>query len=208
MDLLTEIGIKHNTDKATDHKFTEVYERYFSPLKDKTLNIFEIGVWYGGSLRMLKEYFQNSQIYAIDFVDKKAYSENRITIEQGDQTDKNFMSSVFSDKKFDIIIDDGGHTMAQQQISLEVMFQRLNPGGIYILEDLHTSTDPSYGGCINYKNNNTTLHLIEQIANKEIEKNNTFYIHKLQNIVDQTQSCTVYRTNNNNSVTSVLIKNV
>jgi SAM-dependent methyltransferase len=208
MDLLTEIGIKHNTDKATDHKFTEVYEKYFSTLKDNCLNIFEIGVWHGSSLRMLKEYFKNSQIYAIDFVDKKAYSENRITIEQGDQTDINFMSNVFIDKTFDIIIDDGGHTMNQQQISLEVMLSRLNPGGIYILEDLHTSTDPGYGGSIEYRNNNTTLHLIEQIANGVIEENNNFYIRNLQNIINQIQKCTVYRTNNNNSITSILIKNV
>ena len=40
----------------------------------------------------------------------------------------------------DLIIDDGGHSMNQQQTSLLYLFQHgLNPGGVYIIEDLHTS---------------------------------------------------------------------
>ena len=41
-------------------------------------------------------------------------------------------------KDFDIIIDDGGHTMRQQQISLGVLFDAVKSGGYYIMEDLHT----------------------------------------------------------------------
>ena len=40
---------------------------------------------------------------------------------------------------FDIIIDDGGHTMEQQIISIETLFPLLSDGGVYLVEDTHTS---------------------------------------------------------------------
>jgi len=45
---------------------------------------------------------------------------------------------------FDIIIDDGPHTMTGQQIFLGSMFKHLNSGGIFVVEDLFTSKDNRY----------------------------------------------------------------
>lgn len=45
---------------------------------------------------------------------------------------------------FDIIIDDGPHTMTGQQIFLGTMFKHLNSGGIFVVEDLFTSKDNKY----------------------------------------------------------------
>ncbi len=42
--------------------------------------------------------------------------------------------------KFDVIVDDGGHTMNQQQTSLFYLFEHgVKPGGYYYLEDYLTS---------------------------------------------------------------------
>lgn len=40
---------------------------------------------------------------------------------------------------YDIIIDDGPHTMSGQQVFLGYMFKYLKPGGVFIIEDLDTS---------------------------------------------------------------------
>ena len=40
---------------------------------------------------------------------------------------------------FDIVIDDGGHTWYQQQTTFEFLFPRINPDGMYVIEDLSTS---------------------------------------------------------------------
>ena len=40
---------------------------------------------------------------------------------------------------FDIVIDDGGHTMRQQIRSIETLFPLLADGGVYLVEDCHTS---------------------------------------------------------------------
>jgi len=39
-------------------------------------------------------------------------------------------------------IDDGGHSMVQQQITLDALWGRLRPCGAFVVEDLHTSLEP------------------------------------------------------------------
>ena len=44
------------------------------------------------------------------------------------------------------MIDDGGHTMAQQITSFEELYPHVQPRGVYLCEDLHTSYTPEFGG--------------------------------------------------------------
>ena len=44
------------------------------------------------------------------------------------------------------MIDDGGHTMEQQIVSIETLFPLLADGGVYLVEDTHTSYWDSHGG--------------------------------------------------------------
>jgi hypothetical protein len=56
---------------------------------------------------------------------------------------------------FDIIIDDGGHTMAQQKTTIEHLFRKVKDGGIYLVEDTHTSYWHEFHG--GYKNKNSFI---------------------------------------------------
>ena len=42
-------------------------------------------------------------------------------------------------RTFDLIIDDGGHSMVQQQNTLDVYWSHVNRCGMFIMEDLQTS---------------------------------------------------------------------
>lgn len=68
----------------------------------------------------------------------------------GDQADTLFLAKfsteATTDGLFDIIIDDGGHTMDQQMTSLEFLWKAVKPGGLYVIEDLQTSYWESFGG--------------------------------------------------------------
>ena len=44
----------------------------------------------------------------------------------------------------DLIVDDGSHKSSDQIKTLELLREKLNPGGIYILEDTHTSFMSAY----------------------------------------------------------------
>jgi hypothetical protein len=83
--MLTQLGKKHNTDKCghiTNGKsYLDIYEQYFNNIKSNTLNILEIGIRDGCSLRMWKEYFHNSNIIGLD-IDPRCSSmgEERIKV--------------------------------------------------------------------------------------------------------------------------------
>jgi cephalosporin hydroxylase len=124
-----------------DHYF-DVYEKYFSKYIGQPINILEIGVSHGGSLQLWKKYFgDHVNIYAIDINPEcKRLEEDRIKIFIGSQSDKEFLQRTVQElPEFDIILDDGGHTMQQQIISFETLYLKVKEGGLYVVEDTHTS---------------------------------------------------------------------
>lgn len=208
---LTEIGIHHGTDKAIFHGFTDIYDKYFSPLRDNKLTILEIGIDKGYSIFTLRDYFTNAQIYAVDCLDKSYLNQdNKFILSVGDQADREYMRNLFPGIEFDIIIDDGGHGMEQQQVTLEEMLPRLKSKGIYVVEDLHTSYEYGYS---DDTTDNTTLNLIECIKAQTI-KDSGFYINDLTSIVKQIGECNIFYNNTlsdtihrGKSITSILVKN-
>jgi len=135
-----------STDKHS-HGYLNFYEPIFKEIKSCE-NIMEIGVRSGGSLILLSNYFPEAIIHGIDIVHENYIfpSPEKIktyTCNQENRDDlKDLVNSI--DKEFDIILDDGGHTMKQQQTSFGFLFSKLKKGGLYIIEDLHTSKDDDF----------------------------------------------------------------
>lgn len=129
--------------------YFEIYDRHFSRFRDKEINILEVGVFHGGSLRMWKNYFgAKARIYGIDINPLcKQLEEEKITIFIGSQSDRKFLQEVAAAiQSIDILIDDGGHYMSQQIITYEELFPHISDKGVYLCEDLHTSYQIKFGG--------------------------------------------------------------
>lgn len=141
MKRLTEIGIRTGADKATDHLFTEFYDEVFSQYDSP--RILEVGVHMGASINMYLEYFKSPYVVGMD-IQQKVDTANKWKFVLGDQTNIHDLSKCVEKEPFDIIIDDGGHTMRQQQITFGYLLNYVKSGGYYILEDLHTSFHPEY----------------------------------------------------------------
>lgn len=125
------------TDKNTVHGFVEYfYEKEFEKYKDKAISLLEIGVHIGGSLYLWGKYFKNGTILGLDIEDKvrdkwKVLSNTRYEIRNAyDQ------SVVDSLPNFDIIIDDGPHTLESQVSCIKQYLPKLNNGGILVIEDV------------------------------------------------------------------------
>lgn len=134
-----------------NHYF-DIYERYFSKYRDKPIVFLEIGIQNGGSYKMWKHYFsEHTKFYGIDIDTRcKNLEEEGFEIFIGSQKDKDFLKKVIEKiPKVDIILDDGGHTMDQQIVSFELLFNHLNNGGLYMVEDTHTSYYRTHGGGYN-----------------------------------------------------------
>jgi hypothetical protein len=146
----------------------DIYEFHFSSLRKKSINLLEIGVLRkAGSLKMWKKYFANGKITGIDKKEKrKKFEEKNINIFIGDQCNDKFIKKVNATSgPFDIIIDDGGHTMKQQKKSFEILFPLLTIGGIYVIEDIYTSYWPKFGGCYECEKE-TTIEVLKKIIDK------------------------------------------
>lgn len=149
---------KKNIIHKWSHYF-DIYDKHLKKFIGQNPTILEIGVYKGGSLDMWNYYFDNKcTIYGIDIDEKcKKFENNNIKIFIGDQSDPIFWDTFFNqnDIYFDIIIEDGGHTMEQQIVTYEKLFDRIKNNGVYLCEDLHTSYWPEYGG--GYLNKNSFI---------------------------------------------------
>jgi hypothetical protein len=129
------------TDKDTKHSYIEVYEEIFYYHRNKEVNILEIGVQFGGSSLLWHEYFKKSHLTLIDIeyliTDdiKSKLTESRFNLIIMDAyEDKCYNKLKF--KKFDIIIDDGPHTLESQIFVLDNYLNNLSENGILVIEDI------------------------------------------------------------------------
>jgi len=146
---LTELCKTYETDKCpSGHNYVELYETFFRPRREQTERVLEIGVFEGASVRMWEAYFPNAKIFGIDIADSSMYDTERITTFVADQSSREQLGAFLEahGADFDIILDDGGHSMEQQQVSFGFLFPSVKPGGLYIIEDIHTSFPDLYPG--------------------------------------------------------------
>lgn len=155
MPNLKEINEIHRTDKGFGHNYIDFYETVFNPLKNEPLNILEIGVLFGNSLKLWNDYFINSHIFGVDNfsqpdghlyynykpviadeVKEALKSYNRIKLLIFDCVDKEKINENLNNLKFDIIIDDANHDLNQQKQNYLNYHPFLTEKGIFICEDI------------------------------------------------------------------------
>ncbi|MBD3646927.1 MAG: class I SAM-dependent methyltransferase [Pseudomonadales bacterium] len=129
--------------------YFEVYDRHFSRFRNTDVHVLEFGVSHGGSLQMWQDYFgPEAKIFGADINPHcKQFEEGNVRIFIGDQEDRGFLRHVGNEVgRIDILIDDGGHTMAQQINTFEELFPLVDENGVYLCEDLNTSYKKKWGG--------------------------------------------------------------
>ena len=153
MNTLSEISKKYPTDKDFTHNYyNSVYEKFLSPIRNEVKLVCEIGVggfwkevgWVpGNSLKVWRDYFPNAQVLGLDIVLHEDISgKDRIRLDWLDQSKRDLVIEYSNKlKDYDLIIDDGSHNVFDQQITFAHFFKSLKSGGIYILEDLHSSIE-------------------------------------------------------------------
>jgi SAM-dependent methyltransferase len=157
--------------------YFDVYEKHLSKFIGKSPRILEIGILGGGSIEMWLKYFgEGTSVVGIDINPEclEYKYDGDVEIVMGDQGSAEFWKQFAEEHgKFDIIIDDGGHTMDQQITTVNSMFSFLNDGGVFAVEDTHTSYWINWGGA--YKGQHTFLEhakKITDIVNKQHFKGN------------------------------------
>jgi hypothetical protein len=140
---LQNLGLKYGTDKSTTHNYKgitymQVYESYLRHRTTEKLNVLELGILGGSSLRAFRDYLMFSNIVGVDIdPSRKILGENRIETYVGSQDDqiiRDILVKKYS--KFDVILDDASHINELSIKTFNLYWPILNDNGIYILEDI------------------------------------------------------------------------
>ncbi|MFC7493457.1 MULTISPECIES: class I SAM-dependent methyltransferase [unclassified Nocardioides] len=129
--------------------YFDIYHRHFQRFRGKPVVVVEFGVSHGGSLQMWRDYFgRRATIYGVDIDERCAQLGGPHTkVFIGDQEDREFLRRIVDEVgPIDVVIEDGGHTMGQQVATFEEIYPAVKPGGVFLIEDLHTSYWSEYGG--------------------------------------------------------------
>jgi predicted O-methyltransferase YrrM len=149
--------------------------------------VLEFGVFHGGSLQMWKKYFgRKARIIGVDINPECAkLTERQIEVVIGNQEDRDFLRDLRERiGPIDVVIEDGGHKMTQQINTFEEIWPGVRDGGVFLVEDLHTSYWQSYGG--GYKRAGTFV----EYAKDLVDQVNAWHSHDEQvlSVDDYTRS--------------------
>lgn len=146
--------IATHTDKNGAHAYVKwFYEEALQAYRDQPISLLEVGIWFGGSLRAWHEYFPKAEVFiGIDkspdpcpqggqhkhlaqYLSKLPYKVENIKLLYGDAYSAQMIEQL-GDRRFDIIIDDGSHTLDAQKAFLARYLPLLKPGGLAVIEDV------------------------------------------------------------------------
>ena len=150
---LTEAIVHLTTDKNTTHAYIPLYEKLLSSKKTTANNVLEIGIGdtntqNGGSIQLWRKYFTNAKIHALDILpisrvlDELVHDDRVILYTSIDAYNADFVKSTFIDKnvQFDVLLDDGPHTLASMITFITLYSQIMTSDGILIIEDIPNIT--------------------------------------------------------------------
>jgi cephalosporin hydroxylase len=124
------------------------YLDFFAP--HPTHNIFELGIWQGGSPLFYGLATDARKVVALDLANPgppalaeilwRHSLEDKVKLHFGvSQDDRAAVTAImdrdFGDEPIDLVIDDASHQYEHTKRSFEIVFPRLRPGGFYIIED-------------------------------------------------------------------------
>lgn len=141
---LAEIYVNHavhgadqgHGDKGSTHSYIPEYEELLAPYRDRG-SFMEIGLALGKSVAMWDEYFGPTSTLAgadISLAFDTSPFPRWIFVEE-DATKPTFLEAL-GDVRFDVVIDDGSHMTDDQIATRDLLLPRMNPGGLYIIEDI------------------------------------------------------------------------
>jgi trans-aconitate methyltransferase len=144
MTAMERMAAHHGTDKW-EHGYCPHYERHFAELRGEPVNLLEIGVYHGGSLRLWADYFYHpaGSIQGVDIDPACAdlvFDDERVRVTLGDVKD------FEPDRPYDIIIDDGSHLGTDVVAACDRLWPYIMPGGWYVIEDLAVQWHPVWLG--------------------------------------------------------------
>lgn len=137
----------NETDRGGWRGYDRVYSRFFKDIQNDKICLLEIGIMHGYGILAWQRFFKNAIVYGVDLFpndqmllefenikqDFSVFKKSRMLFFDTTKTEDWF--NLYG-KKFDVIIDDGGHHPHTQIDTFKNAWKHLKPGGLYFIEDV------------------------------------------------------------------------
>lgn len=139
---LVELSVGKATDKNTEHSYLPLYDQLLAGKRESARAVLEIGIYAGGSIWLWHEYFRGARIVALDIALHAhlhgAFDGKPIDVRIGDAYQVDTVERLRGDyaQGFDVIVDDGPHTLDSMIFTLQHYAPLLTEDGIMIIEDV------------------------------------------------------------------------
>jgi hypothetical protein len=181
-DILGKLFNNNNSDKSTSHDYHHLYSYILNNIETENVNILEIGLGTnnpslvstmgydgrpGASLRAFKNFLPKANIYGADIDTNILFNEERIKTCYVDQLEIKTFNNItnnFGNIKYDLIIDDGLHSIGANFNTLLFALDNVNVNGWIVIEDIHILKN---WNCIDYilsKNTNYKTYIIKALG--------------------------------------------
>jgi hypothetical protein len=143
---LEQLVDNDKTDKNTTHSYLPLYQQLLIGKKDTAKNVLEVGIYYGGSIKLWSDFFTNATIYGLDNINSNMMwthiknNKNIILHTSTDAYNTEIFTTLFLAKniKFDFMLDDGPHTLDSMKKFIQLYSQIMTDDGILIIEDVQS----------------------------------------------------------------------
>jgi|TARA_B100001079_G_C16281697_1_gene456826 hypothetical protein len=196
---LSRLCDKYGSDKGSNdltkpkpykwhpHTYTDFYSTLFGHCRENFKRIFECGIGTndpklvsstienrvpGASLRVWRDYFFNATIFGADIDKNILFNEEKIQTYYVDQTKSKSIKKMWDQiglKDFDLIIDDGLHTLSAGITLFKYSIDNLKKNGLYIIEDVGWRY---MGELVKYFNKQRDIYNYELVILKSEKMNN------------------------------------
>ena len=136
---------EHGSDKLDWHAYMPVYEERLETYRDSAERVLEVGVQGGGSIVMWQKYFTNANIVGVEWCGSEVLREKSRQLLDDSKSCIHWNTDGYNPQtvemlrqygSFDIVIDDGPHTIESQCYFALHYSQLVKVGGLVIVEDI------------------------------------------------------------------------
>jgi hypothetical protein len=140
---LKDIVDNSRTDKNTIHSYLDIYDLLFNRIQFVARNVLEVGIQRGGSMKLWSDYFMGAKIFGLDIMNFNEINSHlikddpRIVLYTGvNAYDPSFVTNSLSHTKYDVMIDDGPHTLESMKQFIHLYVPLMSEIGILVIEDV------------------------------------------------------------------------
>lgn len=135
-----KLDVGFQLDKFDHMYLQKYYDKEFTPRRNDEINLLEIGVATGISMKFWSEWFVNGKIYGVDLGHERRlgdfYKKHNLNNIYWENTLTNSFVNRFENDYFDYLIDDGSHRIEDQIVAIKKYLPKIKSGGKLVIEDI------------------------------------------------------------------------